>query len=183
MQNFETTEKLEELLADEGISMRPPGETISKIAPPRSGVKRRQFSGITHHLFLPLCFLLAGCQEKTNLTDSQSPPSDQKSTVVAEADNTAKNARDRNDATLTPADQGNSPADREISQKIRKALVNGSGDYSMTAKNVKIITVNGKVTLRGPVKTDAEKTGITTLAKVIAGEGNVEDQLEVKANP
>ena len=185
MQNFETTKKLEleVFLAGEGFRTRPPGETLGKIAPPRIGVKRRQFSAITPHLFLPLCFLLAACQEKTSLTDSQTPQSDQKSVVVAEADNTAKNARDRNDATLTPGDQGNSPADREISQKIRKALVTGPGDYSITAKNVKIITINGKVTLRGPVKTDAEKTGITTLAKGIAGEGNVEDQLEVKVNP
>ena len=79
-------------------------------------------------------------------------------------------------------DQGTSPADREITQKIRKALIDSSG-YSATAKNVKIITLNGKVTLRGPVMTEAEKTGIVTIAKGIAGEGNVDDQLEVKAKP
>lgn len=103
--------------------------------------------------------------------------------VVGNADNTARNDRDREDATLTPGDQGNSPADREITQKIRKTLVSGPGDYSVTAKNIKIITVNGKVTLRGPVRTEAEKSGIVTFAKTVAGEGNVEDQLEVKVNP
>jgi len=99
------------------------------------------------------------------------------------SDNSGINVRDRQDVTLTPGDQGSSPADREITQKIRKILVSGPSDYSVTTKNIKIITVNGKVTLRGPVKTDAEKSGIVSLAKTIAGEGNVDDQLEVKANP
>ena len=101
----------------------------------------------------------------------------------ADADNSAKNVRDRDDATLTAGDQGNTAADRDTTQKIRKALVIDASGYSATAKNIKIITADGKVTLRGPVKTDAEKTGIVTLAKGIAGDGNVEDQLEVKANP
>jgi osmotically-inducible protein OsmY len=110
-------------------------------------------------------------------TDSTRAPA-----TAPDVDNTAKNVRDRNDATLTPADQGTSPADREVTQKIRKALMIDTSGYS-TGKNIKIITVNGKVTLRGPVKTEAEKTGIVTIAKTVAGEGNVEDQLEVKANP
>ena len=127
---------------------------------------------------LPLFLLLAGCNDKNTPSDSTRAPA-----TTPDVDNTAKNVRDRNDATLTPGDQGNSPADREVTQKIRKALVIDASGYSVTAKNIKIITVNGKVTLRGPVKTDAEKTGIVTIAKSVAGEGNVEDQLEVKANP
>jgi osmotically-inducible protein OsmY len=98
-----------------------------------------------------------------------------------EVDNSRINARDRDNATLTPGDQGTTPADQQTTQKIRKALVSGPSDYSMTAKNVKIITTNGRVTLRGPVKSTAEKEGIVALAKSIAGEGNVDDQLEVKA--
>lgn len=127
---------------------------------------------------LPLFLLLAGCNDK-----GTTPDSNRASTTTPDADNTAKNVRDRDDATLTPGDQGTSPADREMTQKIRKALVIDTSGYSATAKNIKIITVNGKVTLRGPVKTDAEKMGIVTIAKSVAGEGNVEDQLEVKANP
>jgi len=101
----------------------------------------------------------------------------------ANADNSKQNVRDRNDATLTPGDQGTTESDRNITQQVRKSLVSNDNGYSVTAQNVKIITVNGKVTLRGPVKTDAEKTGIVSLAKNIAGQDNVEDQLEVKANP
>lgn len=120
--------------------------------------------------------LLAGCGDGTS-------SSGQANARTPDADNTARNVRDRDDATLTPGDQGASAADRDITQKIRKALVIDASGYSATAKNVKIITANGKVTLRGPVKTEAEKTGIVAIAKSVAGEGNVDDQLEVKANP
>jgi osmotically-inducible protein OsmY len=99
-----------------------------------------------------------------------------------DADNSGKNVRDRNGNTLTPGDQGTTPEDRDVTQKVRKSLVMDT-TYSMTAKNIKIITVSGKVTLRGPVNSDAEKTGIVSLAKSIAGDGNVEDQLEVKSTP
>ena len=144
--------------------------------------QKLHFVGIVGGVVFPLLLLLGGCQEKVT-SPASVPRSNRSDSAVADADNTAKNVRDRDDATLTPGDQGNSPTDREITQKIRKTLVSGSNDYSVTAKNVKIITVNGKVTLRGPVKTEAEKMGIVMLARNIAGEGNVEDQLEVKANP
>jgi len=52
----------------------------------------------------------------------------------------------------------------------------------MMAKNVKIITENGVVTLRGAVKTEAEKTRIVELAKTHANKAKIEDQLEVKAS-
>jgi hypothetical protein len=54
--------------------------------------------------------------------------------MTADADNSAKNVRDRNDATLTPGDQGNAPADRDITQRVRKTLMNGPNDYSTTGQ-------------------------------------------------
>jgi hyperosmotically inducible protein len=140
--------------------------------------KAIQRSRLVACAIVPLCLLLAGCNDK-----GPAPDANRANATTPDAENTAKNVRDRNDATLTPGDQGNSPADLEVTQKIRKALVMDTTGYSTTAKNVKIITVNGKVTLRGPVKTDAEKRGIVAIAKSVAGEGNVDDQLEVKANP
>ncbi len=128
---------------------------------------------------LPLFLLLAGCNDKSTTTAEPDRPR----AMAPDADNTAKNVRDRSDATLTPGDPGNRPADVEMTQKIRKALVIDASGSSATPKNIKSITINGKVTLRGPVKTDAEKMGIVTIAKTVAGEGNVDDQLEVKANP
>ncbi len=56
----------------------------------------------------------------------------------------------------------------------------GDSTLSFDAKNVKIITQGGKVTLRGPVKRDAEKSSIEAKAKAVSGVTSVDDQLEVK---
>ena len=93
-------------------------------------------------------------------------------------DNTAKNERDRSGETQTSGDQSNSSADLKIAQAIRQALMKDS-ELSMIAKNIKVITVNGHVTLRGPVKTTQEKSKIDQLAKSAAGGAQIEDQLEV----
>jgi osmotically-inducible protein OsmY len=95
------------------------------------------------------------------------------------ADNTKKNARDRTSETKTSGDQSNSPEDIKITQSIRQAVVKDK-TLTMTAKNVKIITSGGMVTLRGPVNTAEEKEKIDKLAKATAGEGKVDNQLEVK---
>jgi len=93
-------------------------------------------------------------------------------------DNTGVNARDRNGQQLTPMDQGGSESDRSTTQKIRQAVVGDKG-LSFTAKNVKIITVNGRVTLRGPVNSAAERASIEAKARDVAG-AQVDNQLEVK---
>ena len=93
-------------------------------------------------------------------------------------DNTGRNVRDRNDATLTPGDQSESAADLSLTQEIRKAVVADDG-LSTTAKNIKIITADGRVTLRGPVNTAQEKAAIVAKAQRIAGATKVDDQLEV----
>ena len=89
--------------------------------------------------------------------------------------------RDRDDRTLTPTDQSESPADRELSQKIRKAVV-ADDTLSTTAHNVKIITINGVVTLRGPVKSQRERNVIAAKAKSVAGVKKVDNKLEIAAN-
>jgi osmotically-inducible protein OsmY len=94
-------------------------------------------------------------------------------------DNTATNARDRSGETQTSGDQSNSSADLKITQAIRQALIK-DGELSSTAKNIKIITANGQVTLRGPVKTAQEKSKIDQLARSAASGAKVENQLDVK---
>lgn len=96
-------------------------------------------------------------------------------------DNTAINERDRSGETETSGDQSNGSADLKITQAIRQALVKDS-ELSMTAKNVKIITNNGQVTLRGPVKNEQEKARIDQLAKSAAGKPKIDDQLDVKGS-
>ena len=93
-------------------------------------------------------------------------------------DNTGRNVRDRSGATLTPGDQSEKQADVSLTQRIRQALM-ADKSLSTTAKNIKIITVNGTVTLRGPVQSLHEKEAIEAKAQQIAGATNVESQLEV----
>jgi hypothetical protein len=99
--------------------------------------------------------------------------------VTTEPDNTARNVRDRGDRTLTPLDQGNSAADRDRTAQIRKQILAVEG-MSINAKNVKIITIDGRVTLRGPVNSAEEKRLIGEIADRIARAENVDNQLEVK---
>ena len=96
----------------------------------------------------------------------------------ANADNTEKNQRDRDDQSVTATDQSNDPADIKLTADIRKMVVN-DGSLSMTAKNVKIITIQGVVTLRGPVDTAKEKSAIETHAKH-AGAKKITNELEIK---
>jgi len=93
-------------------------------------------------------------------------------------DNTKTNARDRQTAQKTAGDQSNSPADLAITQKIRKAIVDDK-DLSTYAHNIKIITVDGKVTLKGPVNSAAEKTAVESKAAEVAGQANVTSQVSV----
>jgi hyperosmotically inducible periplasmic protein len=100
---------------------------------------------------------------------------------TAAVDNTKKNERDRSGETTTSGDQSNSQEDVKITAAIRRAVV-GDKSLSMTAKNVKIITANGTVTLRGPVNNDAEKAKIAELAQSAAGNARIDNQLEVKTS-
>jgi hyperosmotically inducible periplasmic protein len=96
-------------------------------------------------------------------------------------DNTATNERDRSGETKTSGDQSNSSADLKTTQAIRQALMKDD-ELSMTAKNIKVITANGQVTLRGPVKTAQEKARIDQLAKSAAGGAKIDNQLDVKGS-
>ena len=97
------------------------------------------------------------------------------------SDNTKVNKRDRN-ASEPTADQGkNNNSDRETMRKIRGAILNDKS-LSTYAHNIKIISQDGKVTLKGPVHTEDEKKSIEAKAKEIAGDGNVTNQITVKGD-
>ena len=98
-----------------------------------------------------------------------------------DADNTGRNVRDRDDASKTPTDQGNSDADRNITAHIRKEIVDNDG-LSTNAHNVKIITTDGTVTLRGPVKSAQEKAWVAAAAHRAPGVKRVDNQLEIERN-
>ena len=109
----------------------------------------------------------ARAADRTAATPSQTAP-----------DNTGRNVRDRGGDTVTPGDQSNDKGDLHLTQQIRKAVI-ADKSLSTNAKNVKIITANGIVTLRGPVNTSQEKATIEAKAQSIAGANNVESQLEI----
>jgi hyperosmotically inducible protein len=127
----------------------------------------------TGALSLVLMFLIVGCSK-----DNQSKNDQPTQTATVEADNTGRNVRDRSDVTKTPTDQAENEADRAITQSIRQNIASDSS-LSTNAKNVKIITVDGAVTLRGPVKSEKEKADIVARAQQIAGVKRVDDQLEI----
>jgi hyperosmotically inducible periplasmic protein len=91
------------------------------------------------------------------------------------ADNT-KNNRDK--SAPTADEQKMNPADRQLTKKIRASLV-GDKSLSTYAHNIKIISQDGRVTLRGPVRSEDEKAAIEAKATAIAGVGNVTNSLEV----
>jgi len=95
-------------------------------------------------------------------------------------ENTEQNARDKNNATLTPEDQKETKKDIRITAHIRKTLIRDKS-LSMNAHNAKIISRNGVVTLRGPVETAAESKKLQKIAEKTRGVVQVDNQLENKA--
>jgi hyperosmotically inducible periplasmic protein len=121
-------------------------------------------------LFLIAAFGFAACgRDRTS--------GDQSSQSKA-PDNTARNERDRSGDTKTAGDQAENDADRAITQSVRQAITSDSS-LSTDARNVKIISQDGNVTLRGPVKSEKEKQDIEAKAKQVAGVKKVDNQLEV----
>jgi hyperosmotically inducible periplasmic protein len=92
----------------------------------------------------------------------------------ADADNTGGNK----DQPQTPEHQSNDQSDIKLAAQIRKLVVEDEA-LSMTARNVKIITANGAVTLRGPVETEKEKAAIEAHARQV-GAKEIINELEVK---
>lgn len=97
-----------------------------------------------------------------------------------EPDNTAVNERDAEGTTKTPLDQSNEESDIDQVAEIRSKVLE-IDDLSVIGRNVKIITEAGRVTLRGPVASEAERKAIVDVATGVAGAGNVDDQLEIDA--
>jgi hyperosmotically inducible periplasmic protein len=122
---------------------------------------------------LQLCLfacLLNGTRTLANAQDSSAPPA---------ADNTKVNERDKNKAETTADQQKENLPDREITRQIRRSIVQDK-TLSSYAHNVKVISQNGVVTLKGPVRSDEEKAAVEAKAAEVAGKDKVTSQLEVK---
>lgn len=95
------------------------------------------------------------------------------------ADNTKTNERDRVQSEPTADQAKNNRSDRELMKNIRKAIIQDKS-LSTYAHNVKIIAQSGKVTLKGPVRSEDEKSTIEQKATEVAGAGNVTNEITVQ---
>jgi len=98
--------------------------------------------------------------------------------VNENADNTKRNERERSKVEKTPVDQNENKSDLEITRRIRRLIVEDK-QLSTYAHNVKIITQDGMVNLKGPVQSAVEKANVEKKALEVAGKDKVVSQLEV----
>jgi hyperosmotically inducible periplasmic protein len=94
-------------------------------------------------------------------------------------DNTKVNERDRSQDAPTADQQKENRSDQDITQQIRQSIMKDKS-LSTYAHNIKIITQNGQVTLKGPVRSEEEKQTVETKAAGVAGQNNVTSQLDIK---
>lgn len=125
-------------------------------------------------LILATCLILAS---HLAIAETEPAATDHPMVHDGDASNTGINKRDRDDKTLTPMDQLNNESDLKLTQDIRQALMDD--EFSMDAKNIKVISRNGAVTLRGPVKTAAEVEKINALVSAMPGINSIDNQLQV----
>jgi hyperosmotically inducible protein len=91
------------------------------------------------------------------------------------ADNSVQNK----DQGKTADNQSNAKSDRHITASVRKAII-ADKDLSFYAHNIKIITINGTVTLKGPVKSEDERQKVLSDAAGVVGQSNIVDHMTVK---
>jgi len=93
-------------------------------------------------------------------------------------DNSKVNTRDRDKAAVTADQQKENAADRDLTQKIRRTLRQDK-TLSSYARNVKIVTQAGRVTLKGPVRSEDEKQTVERAAAEVAGADHVTNELSI----
>lgn len=94
------------------------------------------------------------------------------------ADNTGRNRS--HDRRLEAEDQSNTDADVELVASIRRALTDDD-QLSTNARNIKVIVSGRRVTLRGPVASEAERQRVEALVRRAAAGREVVNQLEVSS--
>lgn len=119
-----------------------------------------------------------GCEQEPDKQPLSAEKTLRSNNQPVSADNTLKNKRDQSTEALTPGDQGESESDRSITTQVRRDVV-ADDKLGITAKNVKIITREGVVTLRGPVSNAEERALVEGYAKRAAGVQSVDNQIEI----
>jgi hyperosmotically inducible periplasmic protein len=136
-----------------------------------------RFGALASFIALTCCLPVAGAQSPSN-TILPTP-----ATTAAPPDNSKTNVVDKYNSNGTADAQKQNAADVELTSRIRKSVM-ADKSLSTYAHNVKIVSVNGNVTLNGVVRTEQEKGSIDTKAQAIAGRGNVINDIKIApANP
>lgn len=100
--------------------------------------------------------------------------------TTTKPDNTKVNQRDRDPSQVTADQQKNNAADQDLTKKIRQSIM-ADKSLSSYAHNIKIISQNGAVTMKGPVKSDSEKKTVMQKAVAAAGSSDkVTDEISIK---
>jgi len=111
-------------------------------------------------LLIGILLMAAALSPAAHAQSTQTPP---------KPDNSAVNKQDRSPDAVTADQQKMNPADRALSDKIRQAVM-ADRSLSAYAHNVKIISQDGTVTLKGPVRSDEERQSI--IAKAVQATGS-----------
>jgi hyperosmotically inducible periplasmic protein len=127
-------------------------------------------------LFLSVPVLFVACN-RTDTSETRTQAERNTEAREYDSDNSGRNVRDAGGETKTATDQSNRETDLKITQEIRQAIT-GDSSMSINARNVKIITSDGVVTLRGPVDDNEERTTIAAKAQGVDGVARVDNQLE-----
>jgi hyperosmotically inducible periplasmic protein len=128
----------------------------------------QQLSRSMFHMSVITCLILGTLTIASAQDSSQAAP-----------DNTKVNERDKDKSQSTADQQKDDRSDRDITQQIRQSVMKDKS-LSTYAHNVKIISQNGMVTLRGPVRSDEEKRAVEAKAAEVVGQDKVTNDLDVK---
>jgi hyperosmotically inducible periplasmic protein len=118
-------------------------------------------------------------QAAAQQTGAQQTGVQQTTDQTPQADNTRMNQQDRNSNEATADQQKADRSDREITQQIRKSITSDKS-LSTYGHNVKVITQNGMVTLKGPVRSEEEKKAVEAKAAEVAGADKVTNEIDVQ---
>jgi hyperosmotically inducible periplasmic protein len=126
--------------------------------------------------------ILSACSDRSaeSTADARGEPAVGSGAAAKAPDNTGVNKRDRDPGAVTAQDQPENENDRQLAARVRQVIV-ADDALSTSAHNVKVITTNGVVTLRGPVKSEQERAAVAAKAQHVAGVQRVDNQLEVAA--
>jgi hyperosmotically inducible protein len=123
--------------------------------------------------------LMIGASAMAQTASPDASPS--RSSQAVSPDNTKSNKLDASNRSAVSDKQANGAADLDLAKRIRQSVM-ADKELSTYGHNVKIVAVNGTVTLNGVVRNTDEKMQIGKKAKDIAGPGHVVDELKVAAS-